>query len=43
MEKTILCEKVIDLENLVEVSGVNFKLNNNFWTVIGTKAGLPMR
>lgn len=42
MGKTVLCEKVIDLENLVEVSGVDFKLNNDFWTVIGTKAGLPM-
>lgn len=42
MGKTVLCEKVIDLENLVEVSGVDFKLNNDFWIVIGTKAGLPM-
>jgi DNA helicase TIP49, TBP-interacting protein len=42
MGKTVLCEKVIDLENLVEVSGVDFKLDNDFWTVIGTKAGLPM-
>jgi len=42
MGKTVLCEKVIDLENLVEVSGVDFKLNNDFWTVVGTKAGLPM-
>lgn len=42
MGKRVLCEKVIDLENLVEVSGVDFKLNNDFWTVIGTKAGLPM-
>lgn len=42
MGKTVLCEKVIDLENLVEVSGADFKLNNDFWTVIGTKAGLPM-
>lgn len=42
MGKTVLCEKVIDLDNLVEVSGVDFKLNNDFWTFIGTKAGLPM-
>lgn len=42
MGKTVLCEKVIDLENLVEVSGVDFKVNNDFWTLIGSKAGLPM-
>ena len=41
MGKTVLCEKVIDLDNLVEVSGVDFKIDSDFWTVLGAKVGLP--
>lgn len=39
MGKTVLCEKVIDLDNLVEVSGVDFKSDSDFWNVIAAKAG----
>lgn len=42
MGKTILCEKVIELDNLVEVSGVDFKSGSNFWNVIATKANMPI-
>jgi hypothetical protein len=42
MGKTVLCEKVIDLDNLIEVNGVDFNDNNDFWNVIGAKAGLPI-
>lgn len=42
MGKTILCEKVIDLDNLVEVSGVDFKTGNDFWSVIAAKIGMPV-
>lgn len=42
MGKTVLCEKVIDLENLIEVSGVDFKDDKEFWNIIGVKAGLPI-
>lgn len=42
MGKTILCEKVIGLDNLVEVSGVDFKGNSDFWSVIAAKAGMAI-
>ncbi|MDC3418336.1 ATP-binding protein [Aquibacillus salsiterrae] len=42
MGKTVLCEKVIDLENLIEVSGVDFNNKNEFWSIVGAKAGLPV-
>lgn len=40
MGKTILCEKVIGFENIVEVSGADFNLETNFWKVVAAKAGL---
>ena len=42
MGKTVLCEKVIDLHNLVEVSGVDFNEESDFWNVIAAKAELPI-
>ena len=39
--KTVLCEKVIGLERLVEVSGSDFVEEKNLWLQIGTKAGMP--
>lgn len=39
--KTVLCEKVIGLEHLVEVSGSDFVDEQNLWFQIGTKAGMP--
>lgn len=42
MGKTVLCEKVIDLDNLIEVSGGDFNSVSEFWSIIGIKAGLPL-
>lgn len=42
MGKTVLCEKVIELDNLVEVSGVDFSNEADFWNVIAAKAELPI-
>ena len=39
--KTVLCEKVIGLESLVEVSGSDFTDESSLWFEIGTKAGMP--
>lgn len=39
--KTVLCEKVIGLEHLVEVSGADFTDEKSFWFQLGTKAGMP--
>lgn len=41
MGKTILCEQVIGLDNIVEVSGVDFNENTDFWAIIAAKVGLP--
>jgi hypothetical protein len=43
MGKTVLCEKVIDLPNLIEVSGGDFNNVNEFWSIIGGKAGLALQ
>lgn len=40
MGKTILCEKVIGFEKIVEVSGADFGLETDFWKVVAAKAGL---
>lgn len=40
MGKTILCEKVIGFENIVEVSGADFDEDTDFWKLISAKAGL---
>lgn len=42
MGKTVLCEKVVDFENLVEVSGVDFKQDSDFWSIIAAKAEMPL-
>lgn len=39
--KTVLCEKVVGLEHLVEVSGSDFTEKADLWFEIGTKAGMP--
>lgn len=41
MGKTILCEKVIGFDNIVEVSGADFNGEMDFWAVIAAKVGLP--
>lgn len=41
MGKTILCEQVIGLNNIVEISGADFNENIDFWATIAAKVGLP--
>ena len=41
MGKTILCEKVIGFDNIVEVSGADFGSNTDFWAIAAAKVGLP--
>ena len=40
MGKTILCEKVMGFENIVEVSGADFEEDTDFWRLAAAKAGL---
>ena len=39
--KTVLCEKVIGLDHLVEISGSDMLEPSGLWTQIGMKAGMP--
>ncbi|MFR7847230.1 MAG: hypothetical protein ACLU8S_06250 [Coprococcus phoceensis] len=32
--KTILCEKVIGFDNIVEISGADFNSNTDFWAIV---------
>lgn len=41
MGKTILCEKVIGFDNIVELSGADFNADSDFWAIIAAKVGLP--
>lgn len=40
MGKTILCERVIGFENIVEISGADFEENTDFWKLAAVKVGL---
>lgn len=40
MGKTILCEKVIGLDKLVEISGADFDETTDFWKLVASKVGL---
>lgn len=40
MGKTILCEKVVGFENIVEVSGADLSVEIDFWKLVAAKAGL---
>lgn len=40
--KTVLCEKVIGLDNMISLTGSDFKNSTNFWEVIATKLGLAV-
>lgn len=40
MGKTILCEKVIGFEHIMEVSGADFNEDTDFWKLVSAKAGL---
>jgi len=39
--KTVLCEKVVGKDNLVEVTGADCISKEGFWNMLGTKAELP--
>lgn len=41
MGKTILCEKVIGFDNIVEISGADFNESTDFWATVAAKAELP--
>lgn len=41
MGKTILCEKVIGFDNIVEISGADFNVNTDFWATAAAKVELP--
>lgn len=41
MGKTILCEKVIGFDNIVEISGADFNEHTDFWATVAAKVGLP--
>ena len=41
MGKTILCEKVIGLEKIVEISGADVDETTDFWKLVSAKVGLP--
>ena len=40
MGKTILCEKVIGFEHIIEISGADFNEDTDFWKLVSAKAGL---
>lgn len=40
--KTVLCEKVIGLENIVSLTGSDFKNQHDFWTIIANKVGISL-
>uniref|UniRef100_UPI0040573650 ATP-binding protein n=1 Tax=Acetatifactor sp. TaxID=1872090 RepID=UPI0040573650 len=41
MGKTILCEKVIGFDNIVEISGADFNADTDFWAIVAAKVELP--
>ncbi|WP_188310569.1 hypothetical protein [Paenibacillus sp. 37] len=41
--KSVLCEKVIGLDYIVNLSGNDFKENDNFWTVVASKVGISLQ
>lgn len=40
--KTVLCDKVIGTDNIVSLTGNDFRKSDDFWGVIAKKIGLPM-
>ncbi|NQX63742.1 AAA family ATPase [Paenibacillus qinlingensis] len=40
--KTVLCEKVIEWDRIVSLSGSDFKNSQSFWTTVANKAGLSI-
>jgi hypothetical protein len=40
--KTVLCEKVIGIDNIVSITGSDFKKSTDFWTIVAIKVGLAI-
>ena len=40
--KTVLCEKVIGIDNIVSITGSDFKKSTDFWSILATKVGLSV-
>ena len=40
--KTVLCDKVIGIQNIINMSGNDFVNEADFWETVGRKAGIPM-
>lgn len=40
--KTVLCEKVIGIDNMVSITGSDLKNSADFWTIVATKVGLSL-
>lgn len=40
--KTVLCEKVIGIDNIVSITGSDFKKSTDFWSIVATKVGLAI-
>ncbi|MFA9396865.1 MAG: ATP-binding protein [Clostridiaceae bacterium] len=41
--KTVLCEKVIGMDNIVSLTGSDFKNSKDFWDVVARKVGLSIK
>lgn len=42
MGKSVLCDKVIPLENQVSISGADFSESEDFWETVAKKVGMPI-
>lgn len=40
--KTVLCEKVIGIENIVSLTGSDFKNQYDFWMIVANKVGISL-
>lgn len=40
--KTVLCEKVIGIDNIVSITGSDFKKSTDFWNIVAIKVGLAI-
>ncbi len=40
--KTVLCEKVIGINNIVSITGSDFKKSMDFWSILAIKVGLSI-
>lgn len=40
--KTVLCEKVIGIDNMVSLTGSDFKYRDDFWKIVANKVGISL-